>query len=64
MQLRADSEGTVRVPVEVSGSVRLFAVGPTPGSRGEEIGCTVDDYQLSFDAAAGGGRWLYLIKDS
>lgn len=62
LQVIAEGEGTVRIPlVGVSTPVELVAEGSTPGSRGAEIPCRVENDRLVFTASKEiQGRPLYV----
>ncbi len=65
MQIKANGEGTARIPAPgLPESVKLFAEGPTPGSRGEEISFTREGDTLVIPGPQKTGmRWIYVVPD-
>ena len=65
-QLLVRGNGTVRIPaVGLPDEFRLFAQGAKPGSRGEEIECTLEDGSLVFEAnRKSAHRWLYVVPSN
>lgn len=54
--------GKVRIPVAALTvpKLTLYAQGPTPGSRGEQVPSSTDDDSLTFEVTqALSGRWIY-----
>jgi len=62
MQIMVRGAGTVRIPAPgIPGNARLFAEGPTPGTRGSAVACRIQDGALTFEATpATANRWLYV----
>lgn len=63
LQILAAGSGEVCVPCpEIAGAARLFAEGPTKGSKGNEVPCRMEDGSLRFTLAPElSGRWLYAV---
>lgn len=54
--------GKMRIPTAAlpATNLQLFAQGPTPGSRGEEIPTAIEGGSLVFEVTQGiSGRWIY-----
>ncbi len=62
LQIRVDGSGQITIPLEKAPkSAHLYAEGQKPGSRGQEIPCTITGNSVVFEADGSiGGRWLYL----
>lgn len=62
-QIRADGNGPVRIPAPgIPASAKLFAEGPTPGSRGIAIPATVADGVITFEPPKEAwGKWIYAV---
>lgn len=63
MRLMIHGHGAVRIPAAgLPASVELVAQGPTAGSRGASIPCTLEKDVLTFTAGPGSsGPWLYVV---
>lgn len=63
--LMSRSPGVLRIPVNTNAPrLRLFAEGPAPGSRGEEISCRLHNGVLEFEVPPSAvGRWLYATEE-
>ncbi|HPA19038.1 MAG TPA: hypothetical protein PLU30_14920 [Verrucomicrobiae bacterium] len=63
LQVKADGNGAVRIPAPgLTGAVKLFAEGPTPGSRGAAIACHIENGVLVFEPPREAwGRWIYVV---
>ena len=57
--------GEIRIPApELTGPVKLYTQGPTPGSLGPAIPATVDNGTLVFTANGdSAGRWLFAVPE-
>lgn len=65
-QLRVEGTGRVQIPlVGMAGPVRAVVEGPTLGSRGADLPCSLDAGMLSLDLAPEhAGRWIYLLSNA
>jgi hypothetical protein len=54
--------GKVHIPAPGLAAAELFVQGPTPGSRGNALPCTIENGTLVFDVPAdAGNRWIYAV---
>ncbi|NLI01458.1 MAG: hypothetical protein GX446_18425 [Chthonomonadales bacterium] len=64
--LQAMVYGTGKLSIPLAPGLRptrLYAEGPTPGSRGPEVPCKVEDGALRFEVTSElSGRWLYAVE--
>lgn len=63
-QIRYDGTGPLRIPAKgLPERVKMFAEGPTFGSRGAEVVCNRDGNTLVVEGKAGvtSGKWLYVV---
>lgn len=62
LQIMVYGTGKIRVPVPDMKGMTLVSEGPTQGSRGTEIPCSIESGNLSFEVTpASQGRWIYGI---
>lgn len=61
LQIRVDGSSPVQIPAPgAPASVKLFAEGPTPGSRGTPIPCAFENGTITFEPPREAwGRWIY-----
>ncbi len=64
MQMMVYGVGKLSIPIAAGlRPKRVFAEGPTPGSKGVEVPCRIEDGRLKFEVdQAVSGRWLYAVE--
>jgi len=64
LQIMAQTPGRLSIPVATTATaMKVYAEGPTPGSRGNELPCELRKGTLVIDVTEqAAGRWLYAIE--
>ncbi len=64
IQMMVYGTGKLSIPIAPGlRPTRIVAEGPTPGSRGIEVACVVEEGRLKFEVGQDiSGRWLYAIE--